>query len=282
MAVASLVLGLFSFLCTFFTGIPAIIFGAISLSGIENSRGALKGRGLAITGITTGILGCTLVVVGILIALLLPAVQAAREAARRSMCVNNLKQIAIAMMNYESANGMFPPAFTVDPTGKPLLSWRVLLLPYLEEASLYQKFKLDEPWDSPNNQPLVAQMPKVYECPSWPQSELGSGKCIYQVLLGPGTMFEGAQGTTLSEIRDGTSNTFMVVETKAPTPWSQPSGLPFTPHTPIQGLGSKHPGGFNATMGDGSVRFIKDSAPATTLEALATRDGGEVVGPGEY
>ena len=165
---------------------------------------------------------------------------------------------------------------TQDPDGKPLLSWRVLLLPFLEQNALYQKFKLDEPWDSPTNKALLSQMPNVYRCPSWPGGDT-SENSIYQVLIGPGTLFEKAEGTPIAEVTDGTSNTLMVVESKAPIPWSQPSGLAFTPKTPIQGLGSAHPGGFNALIADGSVKFIKTSISEATLDALVTRNGGEVI-----
>src|ERR1700676_3675353 len=107
-------------------------------------------------------------IIAVLIALLLPAVQAAREAARRAQCVNNLKQIGLAMHNYHSTYDCFPPAVTADDQGRPLLSWRVLILPYLEEAPLYAQFHLDEPWDSPHNLPLASKMPRVYTCPSDP------------------------------------------------------------------------------------------------------------------
>ncbi len=274
-AIASLVLGICSFMCNVFTGIPAVILGCLGLMDIERSRGAITGKGIAIAGIVTGGIGSTLIGGMVLIALLLPAVQAAREAARRSMCVNNLKQIALAMHNYESANGVLPPATTFDAEGKPLLSWRVLLLPYVEENALYQQFKLDEPWDSPSNKPLLAKLPKVYQCPS--SSQIGSDKTIYQVLIGPGTLFEKAEGIPFNEVTDGLSNTLMVMESKAPSPWTQPSGLVRTPKTPIKGLGSAHPGGFNAALADGSVQFIKSSIAPQTLEALATRNGGEVI-----
>ena len=101
----------------------------------------------------------------VLIALLLPAVQSAREAARRAQCVNNIKQIMLAMHNYISANSSFPRDIT-DKNGKPLLSWRVAILPYVEQGVLFDKFKLDEPWDSPHNQELLKYMPLVYQCPS--------------------------------------------------------------------------------------------------------------------
>jgi prepilin-type processing-associated H-X9-DG protein len=278
MAIASLILGIFSLVCNIFTGLPAIILGSVSLSAIGRSRGAVTGQGMAVGGIVTGALGSALGGFAMLIALLLPAVQAAREAARRSQCTNNLKQIGLAMHNYYSVHDVLPPPFTLDPAGKPLLSWRVLMLPYVGQEGLYQQFKLDEPWDSPNNKPLVEKMPSVFACPSWPQASPGAGMTTYQVLIGPGTLFEKAEGIKFGDVRDGLSNTLMVLDTKAPIAWTQPSGLDFTPGSPIKGLGSMHPGGFNALMGDGSVHFIKSTTPARTLEALTTRNGGEVNG----
>ena len=102
---------------------------------------------------------------GVLVALLLPATQSAREAARRAQCTNNIKQIMLAMHNYLSANNSFPRDIT-DKDGKPLLSWRVAILPYIEQAELYNKFKLDEPWDSPHNKELLKEMPPTFLCPS--------------------------------------------------------------------------------------------------------------------
>jgi prepilin-type processing-associated H-X9-DG protein len=268
-AIASLVLGLLSLFCTLFTGIPAIILGALGLSDIARSKGRLQGKGMATAGIILGGLGSTLV----MIALLLPAVQAAREAARRAQCVNNLKQIGLAMHNFHDANGHFPPAAITDADGKPLLSWRVAILPVLGEESLFKEFKLDEPWDSPHNQALIARMPAVYLCPS---SVLGTQNTTnYQVIVGPGTIFEDAKGTSLREITDGTSNTLLVVEAKNAVPWTKPDDIPVNGLTAA--VGSKHPGGFNVLMADGSVRFVKMSINPNTLDALATRNGGEVV-----
>jgi prepilin-type processing-associated H-X9-DG protein len=263
-------------MCTLITGIPAIILGALGLGDINRSRGAVTGQGMAIAGIVTGSIGCFFALL-VLPALLLPAVQAAREAARRAQCVNNLKQIGLAMHNYESVNGVLPPAATLDPDGKPLLSWRVLLLPYLEQDALYRQFKLDEPWDGASNKPLLVKMPKVFECPSWSQAGPEPNTTIYQVLIGPGTLFEKAEGIAFSDVPDGLGRTLMVAETKAPIAWTQPSGLPFNPKMPIKGLGSAHPGGFNVVMADGSVRFVKNTTTPAALEAMATRNGGEVL-----
>ena len=121
---------------------------------------------------------------GVLVALLLPAVQSAREAARRAQCVNNLKQIGLAMHNYQSANNAFPRPAITDKDGKPLLSWRVAILPYIEQQELYNKFKLDEPWDSPHNKALIKEMPPIYVCPS--RANVEPGTTTYRVFVGQG------------------------------------------------------------------------------------------------
>jgi len=273
-AVASLVLGILSVIgCFFFTGIPAIICGALGLSAIGKSNGRLGGKGMAIAGLVTGGIG-TVLMVPVLIALLLPAVQAAREAARRAQCVNNLKQIGLAMHNYNSAYGFFPPAASVNAEGKPLLSWRVALLPMLEEQALFDQFKQDEPWDSPNNIKLLAQMPKVFQCPSEPAVPNGSST-HYEVINGPGTVFEGDAGMTLDKITDGTSNTIAVVEARTPVEWTKPDDVDITKLAGA--LGSKHPGGSNALFCDGSVKFIKVTIPANIIQSMATRNGGEII-----
>jgi prepilin-type processing-associated H-X9-DG protein len=215
----------------------------------------------------------------VLIALLLPAVQAAREAARRAQCVNNLKQVGLAMHMYADANDGFPAAAITDKKGKPLLSWRVAILPYLEQRPLYEKFKLDEPWDSPHNRELIKYMPTIYACPSRPLTP-GERTTTYRVFLGKGSLFETGRPTRIADVTDGTSNTLMVVEAKEAVPWTKPEGLPFEdPAVPLFGTGSNHSGGFNVVMADGSVRFIKMTINPQTLRALITRSGGEVVQP---
>ena len=175
--------------------------------------------------------------------------------------MNNQKQIAIAMHNYLSAFDTYPPAAKCDASGKPLLSWRVLILPYLEHTALYNQFHLDEPWDSPNNRPLVDRMPDVFKCPSNPQ--LNPGETAYEVVVDPSSMFTGEPtGVPLSGVTDGTANTLTVVEAASPVPWSKPQDLSLESPDPLVGMGSKHPGGFNASMADGSIRFFKTSGPS--------------------
>jgi len=273
-AIASLVLGVCSFVCVIFTGVPAVILGCLGLSDINRSKGRLKGSGLAIAGIVTGGLGSSL----IMVALLLPAVQAAREAARRSQCVNNLKQMGLAMHNYHSANDCFPAAAITDANGRPLLSWRVAILPYIEQEPLYRQFHLDEPWDSPHNITLAARMPRVYACPSDLRNTPGGATTGYQVILGPKTLFrDDNKPVGIRDVTDGTSNTLMVVEARRSVTWTKPDDATFDPTVPNSGFGGFHPGGFNALFGDGSVRFLKYSIDPQTLKALTTRDGGEVI-----
>jgi prepilin-type processing-associated H-X9-DG protein len=217
----------------------------------------------------------------VLVALLLPAVQAAREAARRSQCVNNLKQMGLAFHNYHAVNDGFPAQAIVDKNGKPLLSWRVAILPFIEQGDLYNKFKLDEPWDSPNNKPLIAEMPNIYTCPSNPAGK-EQGMTTYKVFVGPGTLLKPGKLTSIAEITDGTSNTVAVVESGTGVIWTKPEDLPFAegrnaPPIRAMGASSNHPGGFNALMADGSVRFIKQTVSPQVFKALITKAGGEVV-----
>jgi len=222
----------------------------------------------------------------VLVALLLPAVQAAREAARRAQCTNNLKQIGLALHNYQSTHGRFPPAASVGKDGKPLLSWRVALLPFLEQQALYERFHLDEPWDSPHNKELLKLLPSTYACPSRPDVKPGTTATTttYRAITGKGAAFEGAEGRKLADFTDGLSNTLMVVESRDAVPWTAPDDLTFdpAPDAPLPEVGSAHPGGFNALFGDGSTRFIKASLNPATLRALMTRAGGEVVNAAEY
>jgi hypothetical protein len=139
-AVASLILGLLSFVCNIFTGLPAILFGILGLMDISKNRGRLAGNGLAIGGIVTGILGSAIMLPLILLGLMLPAVQKVRQAAERiQMQVqsqSNLMQLGLAFHAYADAKGRLPLAYTSNAADKPLLSWRVHLLPYLGEDAL--------------------------------------------------------------------------------------------------------------------------------------------------
>ena len=273
-AIASLVLGLVSFVCSFFTGIPALILGIISLVEINRSHGRIKGQGLAIGGIVTGLLG-GLMFLPVLLGLLLPAVQKVREAANRAQSANNLKQIGLAMHNYLSTHGTFPPAAVYSRDGKPLYSWRVLLLPYLQHNDLYKQFRLDEPWDGPNNKRLLSQMPTVYRDPAGVPGDNSS--TAYQVIVGKDAAFEGTQGMRLTDFTNGTSNTILAAEAAVAVPWTKPDDLSYAPDGPLPRFSDHLSGGFNALFADGSVRTIAKDTKEHVLRSFLTRKG---LGPG--
>lgn len=240
------------------------------------------GAGAAILAVVAviGVVGLC-VIIPIMVALLLPAVQAAREAARRTACANNLKQIGIAFHNYESAYGTLPPAYLADKDGKPMHSWRVLILPFMEQQHLYDMYKFDEPWDSPNNLRVAEMMPKVYQCPS---DNGPPGFTDYMVITGPETIFDGAKSSRLSQIPDGTSNTLLVVEAKgASTRWTEPVDIELAKSAlktfggPPGDMGSNHVSGSQVLFADGSVRFIRKDVPPQTIKNLATKADGQVV-----
>ena len=223
--------------------------------------------------------GAALLMVPCLIALLLPAVQQAREAARRTQCKNNLRQIAMAMHIYHDTYGSFPPAVTYSSDGQPMHSWRVLLLPFLNERPLYNQYNMNEPWNSHWNSQLLSRMPKVYACPSAPP---GTGETHYAVPVGAKTMFPPERAVSIREITDGTSNTIMVVETHGSNlNWMAPVdvtvGVGMPEAQPVS-FSSNHLGGIHIALADGSVRFLSSKVPSETLDRLLMPDDGRVVG----
>ena len=215
-------------------------------------------------------------VIGILLGLLLPAVASARTAARRAVSNSNLKQLMLAMLNYHSAMGALPARANFDKQGKPLLSWRVLILPYLEEGKLYQQFHLDEPWDSEHNRKLIPLMPKVFRNPS---GTAQPGKTPYLAVCGKGLMFDGDKRIRLADIFDGCANTIALVEVNddAAVIWTKPDDWEYDANHPLAGLGRAHPGGFYAACADGSVHFVPNSIDPKLLHGLLTINGLDAV-----
>jgi serine/threonine protein kinase len=220
---------------------------------------------------------------GELLGLQLPAVQAARTAANRAKSTNNLKQLALAMHNHNSVYNYLPRHAIYSKDGKPLLSWRVALLPYLEQMPLYRKFKLEEPWDSPHNQALLKYMPLVYI----PPEDAPSGEPYtthYQVFVGVGgpigPLFEpksGFQVRMAGGCPDGSSGTLLIVEAASAVPWTKPQDLDFDPSKPPPRVAGLYKDGLAAAFADGSVRFLTRDLDDETILALITRNGGEPV-----
>jgi len=188
---------------------------------------------------------------------------------------NNLKQIALAFHNYHDAMGAFPNN-TYDKDGKGLLSWRVLILPYIEEAVLYKQFKLDEAWDSETNKPLIAKMPKLYAPIRVKAKE---GETFYRGFAGKGAIFgpDKAKGLKLTTVTDGTSNTGMVFEAGEAVSWTKGDDLPFDPKKELPKLGGLFDGASNVALCDGSVRRIKKDADEKELRKLIGYNDGEVL-----
>jgi hypothetical protein len=218
----------------------------------------------------------------VMTALLLPAVQKVREAANRTTSLNNLRQIGLAMHNYNLTNQKLPAAAIYSKDGKPLLSWRVALLPYIEEQALYQQFKLDEPWDSEHNIKLLPLMPKTYFHPSQAPGK-DPGQTHYQVFTGPNTPFNGPEGPRIpTSFPDGTSLTLLAVEAATAVPWTKPEDVPYDPSKPVPALGLPGQSSFMAVTVDGSVRSILKTIKEQTLRALITPAGGEELKPGDF
>ena len=235
-----------------------------------------------IIGVAIGLGVFGIMAVAILAALMLPAVQQAREAARRSACKNNLKQIGLALHNYHDTYKAFPPAFVADEQGKPMHSWRVLILPFLEEQFLYESYDFSQPWDSPANQHVLNTMPTVFRCPSDPIADSSQTTTNYAGVFGPNCIFQGADSVMIRDILDGTSNTLMVGEASgAGIPWTKPEDIEVARHPTlgdVSGFSSRHPGGAHFILVDGSVRFITLSIDHRTLQNLFTRDDGNAIG----
>ena len=204
---------------------------------------------------------------------------------------NNMKLIGIAFHTFYEIFGHFP---AVDSNGDPKnqgrttgLSWRVYLLPYLEEHILFNQFKLDEPWDSPHNKKLISKMPAVFANPNSKNSR-ESGKTSMHVFVGknntPFGLHNGsvAIGSKFSDIKDGTSHTLLAVvagDDKAEF-WTKPGGLPFDPkENPIDLLGKLPSDSFLALFCDSSVRPISTEISSETLRNLIQHNDGKA--PGE-
>jgi prepilin-type processing-associated H-X9-DG protein len=259
--------------------------GAAAYPTAPRGSSASTASMIVIIAVVVGVVG--LLLAGVLAALLVPAVGAARDAARRTQCMNNVKQIGLAMQMYADTYRTFPPAYTVDAAGKPMHSWRVLLLPYLEGGPLYDQYRMDEPWDGPNNSQLAGLMPAVFRCPSEAATP-GSTTTVYAVVNGPGAVFDGDKLCTLASVTDGLSNTLVVVEAAgANIHWMEPRDLDFTQlQGVINGTGgneiaSHHPGMAVVGFADGSVRALPSSVQPTVVRALITRAGGEPI-PADY
>jgi hypothetical protein len=205
------------------------------------------------------------------------------EVADRTESANNMKRIGVAMHQHQDVQG-FIPNNSYAPDGRPLLSWRVHILPYLGEEGLYRQFNLNEPWDGPTNRKLISQMPKIYGTAEMRKTS-GEGKTYYRGFSHQGAIFEKprAKGLppnrlTFGNILDGMTNTIAVVEAGEAVEWTKPDDIDFGPGRPLPPLGAGRKGDqVIVLMLDGSFRIVRKTAPESAWRGASTYNGGEVV-----
>jgi hypothetical protein len=223
---------------------------------------------------------------GSLSELLMEGISNIRRVAARSAAMNDLKQIGLAIHNYASFHSselLTSAIYSKD--GKPLLSWRVAILPFIEQDGLYTQFKLDEPWDSPHNKKLLAKMPKTYapkvDTTRQPYST------YYRVFTGPDTLFDPKLARVnkgkdarfkMDKVPDGTANTILLVEAAEAVPWTKPDELVVEPKKPLPKLGGQFREGFLVLMLDGSVRLVNKKVTEKTLRNAINPNDGEALG----
>jgi prepilin-type processing-associated H-X9-DG protein len=199
----------------------------------------------------------------------------AREAARRSACTNNLKQLALAMLDYEQKYHALPPAYTVDAEGRPLHSWRTLILPFLEQEPLYESIDLAKPWDDPANAEALAHMPTWFRCPGL---DAPPNATTYLALVGPDACLRPDRPRALAEITDPHEATLMVIEAPMDraVPWMAPSDADAALFLGFRsGSRLAHEFGVNVVFVDGSAHFTKTNLDGRVGRALVTIDGGD-------
>lgn len=286
-ATASLVLGILSLCgCGCLMGLPSIAFGILSLRDIGRSSGKMTGKGMAITGLVLGSLATLCCTPSYFYGYFFKL----QMVTPRMVSQNDLKQMGLAMhMYHDTYNGKLPLAAISDKNGKPLLSWRVALLPFIEQGNMYNAFKLDEPWDSPHNIKLLEKMPRTYKLPELPfvyrlfhgSDKAPPGYTHYQVFTGStgATLFGPLSQFSLNRIPDGSSNTILIVAAEQAVPWTKPEDIPFDPSKPIKPLLSTYFGDFTyVLLADGSIRAVSRDISEKTLKLAITANDGEPLG----
>jgi len=205
----------------------------------------------------------------------------ARPSARKVSCISNMRNIVLALHQYHDSQGSFPPAFIADANGKPMHSWRVLILPYLDQKNLHRSYRFDEPWDGPNNRKLHDVVLKIYSCPSRDEKQPKTDTS-YVIVMGPQTMWPEQKAVRLADVSDGTLNTIVLVEVhNSGIHWIEPRDLHVVQMAPTinpqrgQGISSSHKRGANVGLADGGVRYLTNGTPAETIRAALTRNGKE-------
>jgi prepilin-type processing-associated H-X9-DG protein len=215
-------------------------------------------------------------IIGFLVALLLPSTRGPREPARRRQCMSNLQHIANALKQYEVVHHTLPPAHTTDASGKPLHSWRTLILPFLEEQELYDSIDLTKAWDDPANAAALKKCPLVYQCPS---AVAEDDETTYLAVVTPNSCLQAEEPRALADIRDPAKETLTVIEVgrSHAVPWMSPVDADEKLVLEIDAPQTRapHVNGMNAAFVDGSVQFLMDTTTPEVRRALISIDGGD-------
>jgi hypothetical protein len=261
--------------------------GAAQLVAMDEQAAPRK-SGLPAIAIVAICCGVFVVCGSILAFLFLPAImrvpdaarqaarEAAREAGRRASCMNKLKQIDLALLNYQSTYGHFPPAATTDGNGKPLMSWRVAILPFMGQDALYHQYDPNQPWNSPKNLAVAKQTMNEFRCPS--DGDVADGQTSYVMITGKNTIggVPGSPGTGLGQITGGLPKTIIVLEVQGlKIPWAEPRDITLDELVAKLRSGhvSGHPSVFNVGMADGSVHPLPLNIDPEKLRRLAEING---------
>ncbi len=271
-------------------GLLLAVLGLLIVLSVHRRLFPSDRGGVDLGGCLSGLL--IMLLLGIL---LLPAFPHAGESSRRAQCRNNLRQLALAFDLYRETYGHYPPPYIADADGKPMHSWRVLILPFIEERSLFDAYDMKEPWDGPHNSQLVAQMPQAFRCPS--DGQMPPGMTSYFCITGTGRAKTGQAKLRSQDIADGADKTIALVESSsARVNWLEPRDLtvddalagentaeapcPCSLHGRIDhGIRRSASQGFNAAMFDVTAHQFAADLDPDTLRAMLTIDGGETIDP---
>ncbi|MEZ6140230.1 MAG: DUF1559 domain-containing protein [Zavarzinella sp.] len=271
MATASLILGLLSACFGPTTGIVAIILGIIGYTKSSNSGGEIAGKGKAIAGIALGLFFTVMIV-----PILLYAVKHVRMTANMAKSTNNCKQILVGFHAYNDVNDRIPEPYVIDEQMNVNrdLSWRVSLLPYIEQDNIYRSIDLSAEWDSPENLKYTTMYIPTYSPPYLGRLD---NQTPYRSFVGQDTVFDFSRKVQINRIPDGSSNTLIFVETTDTVPWASPQDIPYKRGMNFPSFGPASGRHFLVAMADGSVKRMRKSVSPQIIHGLITINGGEPV-----
>ena len=209
---------------------------------------------------------------------LIPARQSVGPPASKFMrCKNNLKQIGLALRGYRDHHGVLPPAFIADQEGKPAHSWRVLILPFMDQQALYDRYRFDEPWDGPHNAQLADLMPPAYRCPSMADPDSRRKHTSYLAIVAPDSVMSGTIPGGIGATAESQAGAILVTESDARTvPWMSPRDLaPDHVFADLEPGVCPHTRGVNVLLADGSVAFLPQDTSKDEFLGLVSRSGGK-------